>query len=119
MQRGRKVAVIGKRVRDLDEETAKVDVEIIGLIRHGRRMPGQARIVEVEADDILILEASPDSLDEALGALQLEYVGKGEGRLGKEDLVLNEAVVQAEKLVKGQIAHQASRRYSSAFFVRT
>ena len=34
--------IIGRRVRDLDEEAAKVDIEIIGLVRHGRRMPGRA-----------------------------------------------------------------------------
>ena len=63
-------AVIGKRVRDLDDAAAKVDVEIIGLIRRGRRLPGLARIAEIKADDILVVEASPDSLEEALGALE-------------------------------------------------
>ena len=85
--------IIGRRVRDLDEDAAKVDVEILGLIRHGKRLPGHARVVEIKAGDILILEASPDSIEEALGALQLEYVGKGEGRLGSKDLVLQEVLV--------------------------
>ena len=85
--------IVGRRVRDLDEDAAKVDVEILGLIRHGKRMPGQARIIEIEAGDILILEASPDSIEEALGTLQLEYIGKGEDRLGSKDLVLQEVLV--------------------------
>ena len=92
--------VIGKKVRDLDTAAAKVDVEIIGLIRRGRRLPGLARIAEIKAEDILVVEASPDSLEEALGALKLEYVGKGEGQLGDEDLVLQEVVVpESSKLV--------------------
>ncbi len=97
-------AIIGKRVRDLDEEAEKVDVEIIGLIRRGRRLPGLARIAEIKAGDILVIEASPDSLEEALGALNLEYVGKGEGQLGDEDLVLHEVVVQESSRLAGRSA---------------
>ena len=96
--------IIGRRVRDLDDEAEKVDVEIIGLIRHGRRMPGHARVVEVEADDILILEASPDSIEEALGALQLEYIGKGDGKLGSKDLVLQEVLVPESSRLAGRSA---------------
>ncbi len=97
-------AIIGKRVRDLDEEAEKVDVEIIGLIRRGRRLPGLARIAEIKAGDILVLEASPDSLEEALGALNLEYIGKGEGQLGDENLVLHEVVVQESSRLAGRSA---------------
>ncbi len=97
-------AIIGKRVRDLDDAAGKVDVEIIGLIRRGRRLPGLARIAEIKAGDILILEASPDSLEEALGALKLEYIGKGEGQLGDEDLVLHEVVVQESSRLAGRSA---------------
>jgi di/tricarboxylate transporter len=96
--------VIGKRVRDLDAQAQKVDVEIIGLIRRGRRLPGLARIAEIREGDILMIEASPDSLEEALGALQLEYVGKGEGRLGDEDLLLQEVVVPESSRVSGRSA---------------
>ncbi len=95
---------IGKRVRDLDEQALKSDVEIIGLIRAGRRLPGLARVAEVKADDILVLEASPDSLEEALGALKLEYIGKGEGLLSSDDLVLNEVVVQESSQLAGRTA---------------
>ena len=96
--------VIGKRVRDLDAKAEKVDVEIIGLIRRGRRLPGLARIAEIKEGDILMIEASPDSLEEALGALQLEYVGKGEGGLGDEDLLLQEVVVPEYSRLAGRSA---------------
>jgi len=97
-------AVIGKRVRDLDKSAAKVDVEVIGLIRRGRRLPGLARTAEIKSGDILIVEASPDSLEEALGALNLEYVGKGEGKLGDDDLVLHEVVVTESSRLAGRSA---------------
>ena len=97
-------SVIGKRVRELDDKAEKSDVEVIGLIRRGRRLPGLARVAEIKADDILILEASPDSLEEALGALQLEYVGKGTGQLSDENLVLQEVVVQESSRLAGRSA---------------
>lgn len=97
-------SAIGKRVRDLEAEAGKSDVEIIGLIRRGRRMPGLARVAEIKAGDVLVIEASPDSLEEALGNLNLEYFGKGEGQLGDDDLVLNEVVVQESSRLAGRSA---------------
>ncbi len=85
--------VIGQRVRELDEMADKSGVEIVGLIRTGRRMPGLARIVEIQAGDILVVEAPPESINEALGSMGLEYLGTGEGVLKSEDLRLNEVVV--------------------------
>jgi di/tricarboxylate transporter len=96
--------VIGKRIRELDDLAEKSDIEIIGLSRRGRRLPGLARIATIEADDILVIEASPESLDEALGALQLEYVGKSEGVLGDGDLEFAEVVVPESSRLAGRSA---------------
>ena len=87
-------SAIGKLVRELDEPASRSDVEIVGLVRRGRRMPGLARAVKIRAGDVLVVEASPDSLEEALGSLELEYVGKAEGQLDDGDLSLSEVVVQ-------------------------
>ena len=96
--------VVGKRVRDLDELAGKSEIDIIGLSRRGKRMPGLARLTEIRAGDILVVEASPDSLDEALGNLNLEYVGKGEGVLEEDDLTLDEVVVQESSKLAGRSA---------------
>jgi di/tricarboxylate transporter len=96
--------IIGKKVRDLDELADKADVEIVGLIRHGRRLPGLARIAEIKAGDVLVIEASPDSLEEAIGTLKLDYVGKGKGQLEDHDLVLAEVVVQESSRLAGRSA---------------
>ena len=96
--------VIGKRVRELDELAAKSDIEIVGLTRKGRRLPGLARIATIEADDILVIEASPEGLDEALGALELEYVGKSEGVLEDGDLELVEVVIPESSRLAGRSA---------------
>ena len=103
--------VIGKKVRDLDQQASKSGVDILGLIRRGRRLPGLARVAEIKAGDILVLEASPDSLEEALGALSLEYVGKGTGQLGEDDLILNEVVVQESSRLVGRSAMSVRMLY--------
>ena len=97
-------SIIGKRVRDLDADAEKVDVEIIGLIRSGRRLPGFARVAEIREGDILVLEASPDSLEEALGSLGLEYVARGDGKLGDDELLLTEVLVQESSRLAGRSA---------------
>jgi di/tricarboxylate transporter len=97
-------AVIGKRVRELDDLAAKSDIEIVGLSRKGRRLPGLARVATIEADDILVIEANPESLDEALGSLELEYVGKSEGVLEDGDLEFVEVVIPESSRLAGRSA---------------
>jgi di/tricarboxylate transporter len=108
--------VIGKRVRELDELAKKSDVEILGLTRTGKRMPGLARRVEIKAGDLLVVEAHPESINEALGSMGLEYIGTGEGLLKDEDLQLTEVVVpETSKLVgRSAVAFRLLYRYRVA-----
>ena len=93
---------IGQRVADLDEAAAKSDAEILGLVRRGKRMPGLARNVEIRAGDILVVEASPASIEDLLGSMQLEYVGSGLGMLKDENLSLTEVVVPESSILNGR-----------------
>ncbi len=96
--------IVGQNVSDLDEHAEKIDVEILGLTRRGRRLPGLARDAEIRAGDILVIEATPESLENALGSLSLEYVGRGEGLLEGDDLVLTEVVVPESSKLAGRSA---------------
>jgi di/tricarboxylate transporter len=96
--------IIGKRVSELDVLAEKSDVEIVGLVRRGRRVPGLARTIEIKSGDLLVIEASPDSLEEAIGALGLEYVGKGLDQLESENLTLTELVVSESSRLAGRSA---------------
>jgi len=96
--------IIGSRVRELDEEAAKSGVDILGLTRQGRRLPGLARIAEIRAGDILVVEGDPESIEDAIGRLGLEYVGTGKGALKDEDLVLQEVVVPESSRLASQTA---------------
>ena len=62
---------IGKRLSELEDEAEKTDVAILGLIRDSNRRYGQARNTALKAGDALVLEATPDALDEFRAALNL------------------------------------------------
>ena len=94
--------IIGTRLGNLDDLAEKSDVEILGLIRKGRRKPGLAREVEVRSADILVVEANPESIEEVLGTMGLEYVGKGARLLKEEYLILNEVVVPESSRLTGR-----------------
>ena len=74
--------LIGKQLRDLEEEAEKADVAIIGLIRDSKRRYGRARDARLRAGDALVLEATPDALDEFRAAFSLAVAdAKREERL--------------------------------------
>ncbi len=109
-------SVIGSQVRDLDEKAAKSNVDIIGLIRQGRRMPGLARAVEIKAGDTLVVEGDPESIEDAVGGLGLEYVRSGKDALKEDDLILSEVVVPEGSPLAGRSAmsYRLLYRYSVA-----
>ncbi len=95
-------SAIGKKVRELDEDAEKNDVEIVGLVRKGRRMPGLARMVEVKAGDLLVVEANPENIESLLGAMGLEFVGTGVNMLKQAHLSLGEFVVPETSQLAGR-----------------
>jgi di/tricarboxylate transporter len=95
-------SIIGRQVSELDADADESDVEILGLIRKGRRMPGLARRVEIQAGDILVVEANPEGIDELLGSMSLEYVGSGIAALKDEHLTLREIVVPEPSRLLGR-----------------
>lgn len=98
-------SVIGKRVRELDDVAEENGTTIIGLIRHGTRMPGMARRVEIRTGDVLVLEATPETIDKTVGALKLEYIRKaGSEAIANENLSLMEVVVPEGARIEGRSA---------------
>ena len=66
-------AQIGMRLDDLDEEAEKADVVILGIVRSGERLKGKRRDMVIEAQDALVLQATPQALDEFRTALSLKF----------------------------------------------
>ena len=98
---------VGQRVRDLDPVAEENDVAIVGLVRQGKRLPGQARLAEVSAGDILVMEAVPEAIDKLVGVLKLNYQAKGHDThpLSSEDMSLLQVVVPGGARIEGRSAH--------------
>jgi len=104
---------IDKRVRDLDEVADENDVAVIGLVRRGKRFPGQARLVDIRNGDILVVDAAPESMDKFVGELKLDYSSKGKDTspLSSEDMSLWEVVVPEGARIVGRTAQSLQLQY--------
>ena len=98
---------IGKRLSKLEETAEKSDVTIIGLMRNGKRRYGRAQNAELRAGDAIVLEATPDALDEFRSTLNLAVADQDrEDRLHAdgEGVEIIEVVVTAESRLAGRTA---------------
>ncbi|UZD92517.1 SLC13 family permease [Cognatishimia activa] len=101
--------LIGKRLAELEEDASKADVALLGLMRDGKRRYGRARNVALAAHDTLILEATPDALDEFRAALGLNFSDvEREERLNAagEGLDVVEVVVPETSRIAGKTAER-------------
>ncbi len=63
---------IGHPLGDLDELAEKNEVQILGLVRQGKRLPGQVRREVVRKSDFIVLKGGPDAIDQFAGAAGME-----------------------------------------------
>ncbi len=97
--------MVGRKVRDLDDEADEADVAIVGLVRAGKRLPGKARREEIRAGDMLVIEADAEHIDAFVGAHKLEYDGAEKRKQNNlDDLTLVEAVVTETARIAGRSA---------------
>ncbi|MFN3936585.1 MAG: SLC13 family permease [Gemmobacter sp.] len=99
--------IIGKTIAELDEAAEKADIAILALIRDGKRRPGRSRLIPLSAGDVLLIEASPEALEEfrAENKLRFPEAARGKGAIPTgEGLVLIEAVVQDTSRIAGRTA---------------
>lgn len=100
---GKKSPAVGGVVADLDAAAEEADAVVLGLVRGGKRLPGQARRTEIRPGDILVVQAGPDAIDQFVGALKLEYVGEQKHKESPAgDLTLMEVVVPPEARIEGR-----------------
>ena len=107
---------IGVTLGDLDDLAGESDAVLLGLIRNDRRIDRAGRREIIRAEDILIVEADPESLDSTLRALDLQPAARAvdeDGKAKPTKLMLAEAVVQPASRITGQTAAslRLRRRY--------
>jgi len=96
---------VGKPLKALDELTEEYDVNILGLVRRGKRLPGSSRNEVVRKSDVLVIEGGPESIDHFVGAAKLTFAGseKHQG-ITSEALELMEVVVPEGARIAGRSA---------------
>ena len=67
-----KAKAVGMTLKQIEKELDEVDATIVGLIRNEVRMRAPDPWRKLRIDDILVIEAEPDSLAGALSALELK-----------------------------------------------
>ena len=98
---------VGARVADLYPAADEAGVNVIGLLRDGRRLFGTSRHVTLRADDALILEAMPGALDEFRATETLEFTDNRRMTLleaAEQGLSLVEVVVPENSRIRGKSA---------------
>jgi di/tricarboxylate transporter len=102
----------GKTLGDVAPTAAENRVELLGLVRNGRRRFGMAPETALEEGDVLVLRAAPDALDEFRAALSLAFPKAASGEETEETgLTLLEAVVPADARIIGKSAQSVGLRW--------
>ncbi len=85
---------IGMRLRDLQNLADEDDVNLLGIVRRGKRLPGAARNVEIVRNDVIVMQGAPQPIEHFLGFAGLDYAGAD-----KHDGVASETVELLEVVV--------------------
>ncbi len=95
----------GQLVRDLDDLADESDVTVVGLVRRHKRLAGQARNVEIQAGDILVIEATPKAIDQFRGSQKLEFDGEERHeKVAAGGMTLMEVVVPKDARIENRSA---------------
>ena len=88
---------------DVGRFTTSNGVDVLGVVREGRRVFGRLRQVVLQANDILLLQADTATLERIIEENGLELVERGsrEPRPDSAELSLIEAVVLPDAVVQG------------------
>jgi di/tricarboxylate transporter len=107
-------SLAGKRLRDLGT-VSDADVVVISLVRDKRRYHNPSSFEILRSNDLLVVEADSEDLQELIDAAGLELGGSpktGEEALGSgEQSSLMEAVVMADSSILGETARSLNLRW--------
>lgn len=96
----------GMTVGDLYPLADEKDINIVGLIRHGRRLRGFAGREPILAEDYLVVEGDPKAIEGFMGAAKLDFAGSEKHKAGLTGggLSLREAIVPDGARIAGRTA---------------
>jgi len=106
-------ASIGKSFTELEQMPKVAGAHVMGVVRDGRRIPSTAWWERIQARDVLVFQAPPDSFPRVQEALDLEPLAEpetGAAAIAGEGRMLLEAVVQPRAAIEGQTAQELRLR---------
>jgi di/tricarboxylate transporter len=97
--------IVDKAIKDLDTMAKENEVQVLGLVRRGRRLPGTARKETINKGDLLVVQGSPEAIDQFVGAAGLEYAGSDKHNgLAAQAVEVMEVVVPEGARIVGRSA---------------
>lgn len=104
--------IIGKVLKELEPLAEENDALILGLVRRGKRLPGTARREVVRKNDLVVLEGSPDAINQFVGVAGLEYLNSDKhDSINSEAAALIEVVVPEGSWIEGRSARDIRLLY--------
>ena len=102
----KEAGVIGQKISELGELVEGAEVQILGLVRGGQRLPAPVGRYAVSAGDVLVVEAGPEAIEKLAGSGDFEYVDRAKGAefLKGSDLEMWEVVVPQGAWIDGRSA---------------
>ncbi len=100
-----KSKAIDLRLREFQDIADADDINLLGLVRRGKRLPGAARDEVIRKGDVIVMEGVPRALEQFLPSSGLEYAGsdKHDG-IASKTLDLVEYVVPPGARIVGRSA---------------
>jgi di/tricarboxylate transporter len=97
--------VLGKKLRDLRTLGEENEVDVVGLVRRGRRLPGMALDEELRKSDLVVVAGAPDAINDLASAADLKLsAARKKESVASDSLDLVEAVVPAGARIVGRSA---------------
>lgn len=103
----------GMIVRDLYPAADEHDLNVLGLVRSGKRLSGFAATREIRASDFIVVEGEPKAIEAFMGKSKLEFAGseKHKGKVTSPGLSLMEAIVPDGARAAGRTARSLQLLY--------
>jgi len=107
-----KSKAIDLRLGEFQDIADDDDINLLGLVRRGKRLPGAAREEVIRKGDVLVMEGSPQALEQFLGASGLEYAGSEKhGGIASKTVDLVEVVIPPGARIVGRSALEVRLLY--------
>lgn len=103
---------VDETIGSIESAANSSDVQILGLIRRGKRLSGSIRRESIRKNDILVVEGGPEAIDQFLGEGDLVYSqSKKHEEIASEGTVLMEVTVPPNSRIAGRSAMDVKLLY--------